>query len=104
MILHTGTNREIMNNIDLYDTMTHIDILKAINGTTLDRLIDSRDTNREAQADTETTRAIIMTVHAHQVGFASEIDAHDGISNVHVLIHHNSVCHVLDVAAHNIHL
>ena len=41
--------------------MTPIDIIKVINGTYLDRLIDSRDTNREAQAHTETTHTIIMT-------------------------------------------
>ena len=93
-----------MENVDLHDTMTSIDIIKAINGTALDRQIDSRDTSNEAQADIETTRAIIMTAYTHQVVFTSEIDAHDGITNIHVLTHPYATCHVLDVTVHNIHL
>ena len=53
MIPHTGVTHEIMENIDPHDTMTPKDILKVINVTALDRLIDSRDTNREAQASSK---------------------------------------------------
>ena len=60
-----------MESIDNHSTMTPIDKIKVINGTTLGRLVDSRDTNREAKADTETARWIIMNAHAHQVIFAS---------------------------------
>ena len=81
--------------------MTPIDIIKVINGTSFDRLIDSRDTNHEAQSGTKTTRAIIMTAHAHQIVFTSEKNAHDGITNIHVLTHPYATCHVLDLAAHN---
>ena len=104
MISHTGVTPEIMENIDPQDTMTPIDIVMVINVTALDRLINSRDTNREAQTDTETTLAIIMIAHAHQVVSSSKIDAHDGITNIHVLICPYVACHVLDVAVHNIHL
>ena len=104
MIPHTGVTLGIMENIDPHDTMIPIDIIKFINGSALDRLIDSRDTNREAQANTKTTRAIIMTAHVQQVVFASEIDTHDGITNMQVLTCLYATCHVLDVAVHNIHL
>ena len=104
MIPHTGVTQEIMKNIDPQEKMTPIDIIKVINRTALDRLIDSRDTNREAQADTETTHAIVMTAHVHQVVSASRIDDHDGITNIHLLTHPYVTCHVLDVAVHNIHL
>ena len=57
-------NQDIMENIDPHDTITPIDIVKVINVTALYQLVDSRDTNREAQADPETTRAIITTAHA----------------------------------------
>ena len=50
MILHTGMTQQIMENIDPHDTMTPIDIFRV---TDFDRLIDSRDTNRETQADTD---------------------------------------------------
>ena len=93
-----------MENIDPHDTLTPIDIFKAINGSAHEWLADSRDTNREAQADTETARSIIMTAHAQQVVFASEIDTHDGTTNIHVLTRPYATYHVLDVAVHNIHL
>ena len=63
--LHTGVTQEIMENIAPHITMTSIDIVKAINVSALDRIIDSRDTNREAYADTEKTHAIVMTAHAY---------------------------------------
>ena len=50
MIPHTGVTQEIIENIYPHATMTPMDIIKVINGTALDPLIDSRDTNREAQA------------------------------------------------------
>ena len=93
-----------MENIDSHDTKIPIAIIKVINGIALDCLIDSRDTNRKAQVDTETTRAIIMTAHVHQIVLASEIDAHDGITNIHELTHPYATCHVLDVAVHDIRL
>ena len=74
-----------MENIDPHGAMTPIDVIKLINGIFLDQLVDSRGTNREAQADTETTCAIIMTAHAHLIVFALEINAHNGITNIHVL-------------------
>ena len=104
MIPRTGLTKEIMHNLDLHDTMTPIGIIKVINGTALDLLIDSRDTNHEAQVDTESARKIIMTAHAHKVVFASEIDAHDGMTNIHLLPRPYAICLVSDVAAHNIHL
>ena len=60
--------------------------------------------DREAQADTETAHAIIMTAHAHQVVSASETDTLDGITIIHVTTHRYAKCHVLDVASHKIHL
>ena len=104
MIPHIGATQETMENIDPNDTMIPTDTIKAINRTALDQLIDFRDTNREAQANTETTRAIIMTSHAHQVVFASEIDAHDGITSIHVLTRPYAACHVLDVTVQHIYL
>ena len=67
MIPQTGVTQEIVESVDSHDTMALIDITKAINVTALDQLVDSKDTNREAQADIETTRKIIMTAHVHQV-------------------------------------
>ena len=101
---HLGATQEIMENIDSDDTMLLIYITKVINVTAIDRLVDSGDLSREAQADTETTRAIIMNSHAHQLVSASETDIHDRITNIHVPTHHYATYHVLDVAGHNIHL
>ena len=75
MIPHIGVTQKTMEYFDLSDTMIPTDTIKAINEIALDQLADSRDTNREAQVDSEKTRAIIMTAQAHQVAFASEIDA-----------------------------
>ena len=83
---HTGVTQEIMENFDPYDTMTRIYILKVINVTALDRLINSKDMSREAQADTEITHAIVMTAPVHQVVSTSKKGAHDRITNNHVLI------------------
>ena len=80
------------------------DITKAINEIVIDRLIYFRATNREAQADSEATHAIFMTAHAHQVVFASKIDACDGATNIQELTHLYKICHVLDVAVRNTHL
>ena len=78
MIPSTGVTQEIVENINPYDTMTPIDIMKVINGTALDRLGDSIDTNHEAHADSEITRAIILTVRSHQFVFSLDIDAQGG--------------------------
>ena len=94
MIPHTEVTQEVMENMDHYDTMTHIHIIEVINGTPLDPLIGSTDTTRETQADTETNRVIIMIAHAHQIVSASEIDAHDGITNIHVLSHPCPTCYL----------
>ena len=67
MIPHTGVTLEIVENIDSHDTRTPIDIVKAINGIALDRVINSTDTSHKTQANTETTRAIVMTAHDHRV-------------------------------------
>ena len=75
MTPHIRVAKETMENIDLSDMIIPTDTIKAIKKTALDQLLGSRDTNREAQADSETTRATVMTAHAHQVVFASEIDA-----------------------------
>ena len=48
MIPQTRVTQETMQNIDPHDTMTPTDIIKAINGTAIDQLIDSRDMNQEA--------------------------------------------------------
>ena len=84
--------------------MIHTDTITATNETAVNRLIDSRDTNREAQADSETTRTIFITAYAHQVVFASEIDAHDWATNIHEQTHPYAIFHVFDVATHKIHL
>ena len=104
MIPHTGLTQEIVESIDPHDTMTLYRYIKVIDVTELNRLIDSRCTSREALADTETTRAFILTAHAHQVVFASETDNQDVITNIHVQSHLYARCHVLDVVVHNIHL
>ena len=67
MILHTGVPHEIVHDIDPHDTLTPKDIFKVINGSAHEWSVDSRDTNHEAKADTETARAIFMTGHAHKI-------------------------------------
>ena len=104
MIPHTGVTREIMENIDPHDTMACRDILKAINVTTRARLFNSRETNREAKADIETTRTNSMTLTLTKSFSLRRQTSHDGITNIHILIHPYAICHVSDVAAHNIHL
>ena len=91
-----------MEIIDLNDTMTPTNIIKAIREKAHNRLIASRDTSHEALTDSKTIHAIILTGHAHQFVFALEIDVHIGITNTHVLTHLYATCHVLDVAVHNI--
>ena len=78
--------------------------INVINKTYLAQLIDSRDTNHEGQDDSETPRTIIEIAHAHQLGFASEIDERDGARNIHELTHPYTTCHVLDVAAYKVNL
>ena len=81
--------------------MNTADKIKAINETSLDVLINSRDTNHEALANSETNRTIVLTSHAHQVVFALEIDAHAGATNIYELNHHYATCHVLDIVVRN---
>ena len=83
-----------MENIDPNDTMIHTDIIKAINETAQDRLIALRDRNHEARADSERADTIVLTAHAHQVVFVSEIDVNVGVTNIHVLSHPYGTCHV----------
>ena len=45
-----------------------------------------------------------MTAYAHKVVSTSKIEAHDRITNMHVLTNPYATCHVLDVADHKIHL
>ena len=104
MIPSKSVTQETMENIDPSDTIIPTDTIKTINETALERLINSRDTNREAQADSGAARAIVMTAHAHQVVFASEIDVRDGETNIHEQTHPYATCHVLDVTFHNTHL
>ena len=77
MISHIGATQETMENIHPSDMMVPTDTIKAIKETALHQLTDSGDTNREAQGDSETTRAIVMTAQAHLVAFASGIDVHE---------------------------
>ena len=104
MIPHIRVTQETMKNIYPNYTGIPTDIIKAFNETAHNQLIDSRDTNHEARINSETTRVIVLTAHAHQVVFALEIDAQAGASNIHVLNHRYATCHVLDVAVHNVHL
>ena len=102
MIPLIGVTQETMQNIDPNDTMIPVDKIRAINRTALDRIIDSRDTNCGARADSETTHASVITAHAHKVVFALEKYVHDGITNIHVRTNPYTISHVLDAAAHNI--
>ena len=104
MIPHIGVTQETIENIDPNDTMSPIDIIKAINETALDQLVESRNTSHEAWADSETTCAIVITSHTHHVFLALEIEVHVRATNIHVLTHPYAKCRVLDVAVHNIHL
>ena len=70
MIPQIGVNQETIENVDTNDTPIPTDRIKAINETPHGRLIASRETNHQAQTDSETTRAIFLTAHAHQVVFA----------------------------------
>ena len=76
MIRHTGVTQETMEIIDPNDIMISASIIKASNETAHDRLVASRDTSHEAQTDSDSTDAIVLAGHAHQVVFAFTIDAH----------------------------
>ena len=93
-----------MGNIDHTNMIIPTESINAINETALDQLTDSRDMNREVQVDSETSRAIIMAAHAHQVIFVSDIDITAGVRNIHVLKNLYTTYHVLHVSAHNIDL
>ena len=71
-----------------------------------DNLIASTDTIDEtkAQVDSEAINAYFLIAHVYQIAFDSEIDNHAGLTNILALINLYAVCHVSDVAAHNIHL
>ena len=58
MTPHIEVTQEIMENINLHDTMILTDTVKAINETVQDQLIAFRDINHEVRIDFETTRAI----------------------------------------------
>ena len=93
-----------MESIDLNDTIIPTDFIRVIKETALDRLVDYRNTSQESRADSETARAVDSTAHAHQAALALEIDAHVGVTNIHVLNHTYAICHVFDGAAQYIHL
>ena len=76
MILYTRVTQENKENADLNDTMIPADIIKIFNETAHDQLIYSRDTSHEARTHSETTLAIVLTAHTHQVVFDLEIDVH----------------------------
>ena len=101
MTPHIGVTQETIENINSSDTIIPNDVIKVINKIALDRLIDSRDTSREALAESKAAHAIVMTVHAHQVVLASEKDIQDGSTNIHGLTHPYMTGHVLDVEAQN---
>ena len=103
MIPHIGTTQETMENINLSNMIIPTGKVRVTSATALDRLVDTRYTNHETIADSKITHAIIMTDHAHQVVFASEIDIHNRAMNIHGLIHPKAICHVLCVKVHNTH-
>ena len=80
------------------------DIIKAINETFLDWLVNSNDTNHEARIDYMATLEIVMTAHAQIAVLALEIDVHVETTNIRVLTHPYTECHVLDEATHSIQL
>ena len=80
------------------------DMIKTINDTAHDQRIASRDTSNEAQTDSETNHTSVLTVGAHLAVLALEIDALVGTMNIHALAYPYVTCHVLDLAAHSIHL
>ena len=89
-----------MGTTDPNDTMTLTGIIKTINEIDNDRLIVSRDTNNEAQADSEVINAIYLTTHAHQVILALEVDLHIGIMNMPALYLLFATCDVSNMEAH----
>ena len=60
--------------------------------------------SHEVQIDSETTHASALTVHAHQVVFALEIDVQLGVMKVHVLAYPCETRYALGAAVHNIDL
>ena len=104
MIPHLGVTLQTMDNIDPSDTRILSDMIKDIKGSTFDRQIDSRYTNREALADSKETGEIVTTSHALLVVFASEMDIHVGAKNIHKPTLVYATCHVFNVKALNIRL
>ena len=84
MTLLIGVTQETKEITDPNDTKIPIDTVKVIIEITHDQLIASRHTNHgtEAQVDSETIHAIVLTAHVHQVCFALEIDVCVGKMNI----------------------
>ena len=70
MILHIGVTQESMKIIDPNDTMNPTDIIRAISETARNQLVASKNMSQEAQTDSETTHAIVLNAHTHQVVLA----------------------------------
>ena len=104
MILHIGVTQETMEITDPNNTMIPTDIVTFISKMIQDRLIASRDTNHEAQIDSEKTHAIVLTAYTDQVVFALEIDVPVRVMKIHALNHPYATCYVSDVVALNMHL
>ena len=92
-----------MQIIDPNETMIPMNIIKATNATAHGQLVASRDMNHEARSDSETTHAMFMTAHAHQVVLAFEMSFNVGVMKIHVLTYPYETCQVLDEVAQNIH-
>ena len=87
MNTHIVVTQDTMETTDPYDTIIPTYIIKAISETAHDRLIDSRDTSRKAQVNSETIRAIFLTADAHKGFFALQIDVYVVLMNIPALIH-----------------
>ena len=102
--LHTEMTQKTTEIIDPNDTVISTDIIRIISETAQDRLIASIDTSHGVQIDSETTHAIVLTAHSHQVASVSKIDINVAAINIHRLINLHETCHVLYVVVQNIHL
>ena len=99
MIHHIGVTPEIMASIDHNDTMTPTYLVWATSKTYSGQLIASRETNHDAQANSETTRDSFWPLMLTMPDLGLKIDVRGAVKDIIVLTHSYAKRHILYMSA-----
>ena len=94
--LHRNDPKTLKITIAFINTIP-ADTIEAKNEIAFNRIINSRDMSHETRANSETTHAVVLNVHANQVVFALEIDVRVKATRFYVQIYPYEIFYVLNV-------